>query len=88
MKKTTKNIEHKADYFHRKLHYVYYLPEEHYVGVTSQVNPYCRINKHQFLGFNVKGWTILNVFETREEARHLENMFHSYMGCNGINLNS
>jgi hypothetical protein len=88
MKKTTKNQEHLADYFHRKLHYVYYLPEEHYVGVTSQKYPCARINKHNFLGFNTDNWYILNVFETREEARHLENMFHSYMGCNGVNLNS
>lgn len=88
MKKTTKGLEHNAEFFHRELHYVYYLPNEHYIGITSQKNPYYRINKHKFLGLNTDGWFVINVFSTREEARHLENMLHSYMGFNGINLNS
>ena len=82
--KGVKPIGHLSD---DRDHHVYYLPEEHYVGVTSQIEPNRRINKLRGHGFNVDGWKILRTFNTREEARHFENLWHSYLGANGVNLN-
>ena len=45
---------------------VYYIPEEHYVGITE--NLYERIQKHKSLGKNIEGYRILKEFNTRQEA--------------------
>lgn len=90
IKKTTKNTEHLSNYVIDKSrrHCVYYLPNEHYIGITSQLKPEARINKHRFLGMNCNDWIILREFTSREAARHYENLWHSYLGANGINLNN
>ena len=62
---------------------VYYLPEEHYVGVTWDVPN--RVRMHRNAGSNIEGWRVLSCHATRIEARHKENLWHSWLGCNGIN---
>ena len=88
MKKSTKGVEPVRHLRDDRIHWVYYLPEEHYVGVSSQINPRFRIYKQRQLGMNTDGYKILKGFKTREDARHYENLWHSWLGANGINLNS
>ena len=59
---------------------VYYLPEEHYVGVS--VNVRYRINKHRHLGRVVDGWEVIAVFERGVDAHWFETLFHM-RGYNG-----
>ena len=64
-------------------HYiVYYLPEEHYVGITN--HPKDRMSNHRRGGKNINGWRVLYATECRTDARHHENLFHSVLMCNGI----
>ena len=67
---------------------VYYIPSIHYAGVSGMHHINERIAKHKHYGVDVEGWRIMNVFESREEARHHENLLHSWMGMNGINTSS
>ena len=78
---------------HQKTHYeatmldhhiIYYLPEEHYCGVTS--NPARRMATHRYHGNNIEGWRVLACYDTLLEARHHENLFHSVLGMEGMSL--
>jgi len=63
---------------------VYYLKEEHYVGVTKNLR--LRMNEHRS-GSNrhVEDVEVLGMFETREEGLAFEAKLHS-MGYNGANI--
>ena len=63
---------------------VYYLPEEHYVGVSK--NLYDAYHRHIRRGKKVKGIKPLSFHKTKEEARHRENLWHSWLGCNGMKV--
>ena len=54
--------------------YVYYLPEEHYVGITTNVTKRC--GQHRANGFKTDGVEIMGKFERRVDAHLLETMFH------------
>ena len=60
--------------------YVYYIPSKHYCGITNSLTS--RMYNHKESDFKV-----LQSCSTREEARHLENLFHSLMGMNGMKVN-
>ena len=62
---------------------VYYLPEEHYVGITS--NPWSRMRKHKNGGRNISKWRVLYSCKTKKEAGYIEAMFQSVLGINGLN---
>ena len=65
--------------------YVYYLPEEHYVGVTT--SPVKRMNQHRnSQNHIVDGWEIIARFERRVDAHYLEIMFHmrGYQGFSKV----
>ena len=88
-KKSQKGVVAKRHLSDDRRHFVYYLPREHYVGITSQKYPSQRVcNLKQRTGMDITGWRVLQVFNTREEARHYENMWHSWLGANGININN
>ena len=72
-------LKTRLDYFA-----VYYLPEEHYCGVTN--NPEKRMIVHKNKGMNVEGWRVLSCHDTLVEARHQENLFHSVLCMEGISL--
>ena len=59
---------------------VYYIPEEHYVGMSKNV--YGRINKHRHLGKIVDGYEVLQSFENPIAAHLMETRLH-LMGYNG-----
>ena len=63
---------------------LYYLPNEHYVGITLHL--YQRMFKHREREKDTDGYKILAVYPTLEQARHHENLMHSWMGCNGLHL--
>ena len=71
-----------------RVHKVYYLPKEHYIGVTSQKYVSTRVNNHRQSGLDTEGYRTLSVHKTREEARHRENLWHSWLGCNGMDVSS
>ena len=65
-------------------YYVYYLPEEHYCGVTN--NLYQRESQHRnTANKNTDGMTILFHSMDRNIAAHHEAMFQSVLGINGLN---
>lgn len=69
----------KLDYY-----IVYYLPEEHYVGITNQ--PKQRIADHEsHHKRNISGWKVLYCCKDKYEARIIENRFHD-MGFYGLSL--
>ena len=57
-----------------KEHSVYYLPEEHYVGMTNNVRE--RMTRHRNLGKITEGYEILAVFERRVDAAWFEVQLH------------
>jgi hypothetical protein len=59
---------------------VYYIPEEHYVGMSRNV--IARISKHKHLGKIVDGWEVLMCFENPIRAHLMETQLH-LMGYNG-----
>ena len=67
---------------------VYYIPSIHYAGIANLATLAERISKHKHYGVDISGWKIMNVYKTRVEARHYENLLHSLMGMNGINGSS
>ena len=69
-----------------KTYYVYYLPEEHYAGITFMLSD--RMVTHRQHGMNTEGCKILAEYKDKAEARHHENLLHSWMGMNGINMTS
>jgi len=60
---------------------VYYLPEEHYVGMTGRVKK--RMQQHQSAGKNVKNYKILRVFDNEIKAHLYETQLH-LMGFRGF----
>ena len=63
---------------------VYYLPEEHYAGVTSGVKARMRLHKHS--GMMTDGFEIVFTTESKREALDFEAKLHS-MGYNGSDKN-
>ena len=53
---------------------VYYLPEEHYIGLTNDIMQ--RMRDHKRYGRITEGYEILCYFERRVDAHLLETMFH------------
>ena len=64
--------------------YVYYLPEEHYVGVTSLIED--RIKVHQRQGNIIDGYEIIAKYNHPALALMVEALFH-YCDYNGCALN-
>ena len=63
---------------------VYYIPNEHYVGITNQ--PKARMKHHEKSGKNIEDWRVLFCTHDRHEARLIENRFHD-IGFEGLNIN-
>lgn len=61
---------------------VYYLPEEHYIGITNDIQE--RMITHRKRGKLTDGYEILAYYERRVDAHLLETMFHirNYNGFN------
>ena len=62
---------------------VYYLPEENYCGVSTDIT--ARVKQHKKLGKNIDGWKVLFCSEDKNEVLHMEAMYHSVMGMHGLN---
>lgn len=60
---------------------LYYLPEEHYVGITSNVK--YRMQSHRRDGKITERYEIIGKFERRVDAHWLETKFHQ-RGYNGF----
>lgn len=69
----------------RDLEYsVYYLPEEHYVGMTKRLS--ARISKHKTQhGRNTDGWRVLRTFDNPFDAHIYETQWHK-MGAHGFGI--
>ena len=67
-------------------HYVvYYLPKEHYCGHTNNIQ--YRLSAHRRKNNrDTDGWIILYCCETKVEAAHVEAMYQSVLGMNGLNF--
>jgi hypothetical protein len=61
--------------------YVYYLPEEHYVGMTNRVDR--RIKYHDYSGKIVDNYEILARFKRQVDAHLFETRLHT-MDYNGF----
>jgi len=79
---------HKSYYNNKKLvngqivHYVYYLPEHHYVGMTNNIDT--RIYQHgQIHNRITEGYEIVGVYDTAIEAHYIETLLH-LMGYEGF----
>jgi hypothetical protein len=59
---------------------VYYIPEEHYVGMSRNV--VARITKHRHLGKITDGWEVIQSFKDPIRAHLMETQLH-LMGYNG-----
>jgi|AntAceMinimDraft_18_1070375.scaffolds.fasta_scaffold100208_2 hypothetical protein len=65
-------------------HMVYYLPKEHYIGITNQ--PKQRIADHASKnGRDTTGWRVMFCSKDRYEVRLVENRYHD-LGFNGLSL--
>ena len=65
---------------------LYYLPEEHYIGVTCR--PRIRLKKHRIESNRItEGHEVVATFETKKEALRVERFMHDCLGYNGKNLN-
>ena len=66
-------------------HYtLYYLKEEHYIGVTNQSR--FRLLNHKKNGKHILDYEVISLFKTKKEALAVERYMHS-IGYNGaINL--
>mgnify|MGYP000076357592 FL=1 len=65
---------------------LYYLPEEHYIGVTCR--PEMRMKKHRTESSRItKGYEVISTFDTKKEALDVERFMHDYLGYNGKNSN-
>ena len=62
---------------------VYYLPEEHYCGVTTAVLK--RIKEHSRTR-NVDGWRVLFCSKDKKEAYYHESLFHSVLCMEGLRI--
>jgi len=65
-----------------RLYYVYYLPEEHYVGFTYNITE--RMYEHRNRGKITEGYEIYGGYKHPAAALMLEAYFHlhGYEGCN------
>ena len=72
----SKVCKRKSNYISRRDdHYsVYYLPEEHYVGITNSM--YDRMQHHRHKGKIIEGYEVIAKFEREVDAMWLEIMFH------------
>ena len=61
---------------------LYYLSEEHYIGITNQ--PKIRIPIHSTKGKHILDYEAVSTFKTKLEALNAEKYMHS-IGYNGIN---
>jgi len=77
-KKYTRNRVWKRD-----PHYsVYYLPNEHYIGMTNNLK--ARIQDHKNKnGRDVTDYKIVGQFDSAVKAHLVETLFH-FIGCNGF----
>ena len=62
---------------------MYYLPEEHYIGITNQ--PEIRMIGQRKEGRNTEGWEVVYTFKTKREALDMERKFHDVLGYFGGN---
>ncbi len=62
---------------------VYYLPEEHYVGMTNSLQK--RLGVHKRSGRTTEGFEVVGKFKRAIDAHLLETMLHSrdYLGFGG-----
>ena len=63
---------------------LYYLPEEHYVGVSNQ--PKLRMYHHKAKGRYIKDVEIVSTFETKRDALDAERYLHDILGYNGSGI--
>tara|TARA_R110002012_G_scaffold14698_2_gene60146 strand:- start:2074 stop:2469 length:396 start_codon:yes stop_codon:yes gene_type:complete len=66
------------------LYTLYYLREEHYIGVTNSVKS--RMSSHKSLGKHIEDLEVLYKYNTRREALDAEKLMHS-IGYSGVNKN-
>lgn len=83
--KNTKGSQQTKDYQEMRAndypgYSVYYIPEEHYIGMSKNV--YSRMIKHNHLGKIIDGWEVIESFENPIRAHLMETQFH-LMGYNG-----
>jgi len=63
---------------------VYYIPNEHYVGMTNNVK--FRYKNHKYVAKrDLEGFRVLREFACPHEAHIYETQYHM-MGCNGSHL--
>lgn len=62
---------------------VYYLPEDHYVGITRNKNLWRRMYQHRQSGHYTFDVEILGFYKERVNAHLVETMLHAY-GYNGF----
>lgn len=82
-----KQKSYRKDWYHENvkkdthLPCVYYLPEEHYIGITKNLKR--RIKAHNHSGKITEGYEVVAYFERYVDAMYLEVMFHQrgYNGC-------
>ena len=63
---------------------LYYLPEEHYIGVTNQ--PRLRVFNHKHSGRHTLDLEVVCTFSNKKDALLCERLFHS-IGYNGAGYN-
>lgn len=64
-------------------HYVvYYLPKEHYCGITN--NPVFRMHDHKKNGKDTTDWMVLFTAESRKTAAYYEALFQSTLAIEGL----
>lgn len=63
---------------------LYYLPEEHYIGVTNQLD--LRMLNHRCKGKVTEGYEVIMNTHTKREALNIERRFHKF-GFRGGNAN-
>ena len=61
---------------------LYYLPEEHYIGITT--NMYNRLKRHKSQGNHTTDVEVVAKFDNKKEALSTERYMHN-IGYNGIN---
>ncbi len=67
----------------KKVYYVYYLPSENYCGFTNDVSR--RISSHSRRGMDTKNFRVLFASEDFIETAHMEALFQSTLGMQGLN---
>ena len=80
-----KNKQRKAHYKRTKtnsFYTLYYLPEEHYVGMSQQ--PKIRLQNHKSAGKHVLDYEVIGTFKNKRECLTAEHYMHS-IGYNGTN---